>query len=137
MAHVDGTAFKVYHNTGTYATPVYTAVGGEVDCTLNFSNSLKNTTDKGSSNWEEFITGVRSWDVSLNIKYDAGDSAITQIEVDALAGTKTKVEVKTLNSNKFYGDVFVQSLSLASAHDGIVTMPVTLKGTSTLTKAAA
>lgn len=137
MAHIKGTAVKVYHNTGSYAVPTQTAVGDEVSCTLDISVAIIDTTDKDSSGWKEGLSSIRTWTTGGTAHYDEGDTAQSKLEQDVLAGTLSKVEVKTLNSNKFYGDVNITSIGFSAPHDGIVDMTYALEGTGSLTRGAA
>jgi len=137
MAHIKGTAVRTYYNTGSYAAPTQTAIGDEVSCTLDISVNINDETDKDSAGWKEGSAGNKTWTTSGTAHYDEGDTAQTKLEVDVLAGTLSKVEIKTLNSNKFYGDVNITAIGFSAPHDGIVDMTYALEGTGALAKAAA
>ena len=132
MAHVAGTAVKAYWNTGTYATPSYTAIGGVVSDGIDWSMSPRMTTDKSSADYEECVGGIRSWTFSASILYDAGDTALTQIEDDLTANTLTKVQWKTLNSVVWSGDALLTSVSFKSDNADVVKLDITAKGTGAL-----
>ena len=135
MAHVKATAVKLYYNTGSYATPSYTAVGGIVTDSWDWSMSPRDTTDKDSSDWNEYLDGIRGWSISGSIKYDAGDAALTQIEDDLVANTLTKVQWKTINSLTWSGDGYLTSVSMTSDNPDVVKMDITVTGTGTWTHA--
>jgi len=137
MAHIPGTAVKVYYNTGSYAVPVQTAVGDEISCTLDISVAIIDTTNKDSGGWKEGLASIKTWTTGGTANYDEGDAAQVKIEADVLAGTLSKVEVKTLHSKKFYGDVNLTSYGFSAAHDGIVTLSYALEGTGELSHGAA
>lgn len=133
MAKVKGLVFRIYGNSGTHAVPVYVTIGGSRNGTLDLTMSPIDVTDKDSNDWKELLAGVKEWEVSGEIVYDEGDAAIAQIKADCLAGTKTKVKMKTLDSNEFVGSCFVTKLNWASPHDGAVSANATFTGTGELT----
>ena len=138
MAHEDGIGLKAYYNTNTYATPTFTAVEGEVTSTLSLSMSPKDTTDKDDNNYTTSLPGIRGWTISGTAREDTGSSAQDQIIDDAVASSQvlSKVEFKTVNSNKFSGDVYATDISMEAGHDGVITFGFTLTGTGALSYAA-
>lgn len=137
MAKVQGTAFYYGANTGSYASPSYTALTGEVSVSLDLSTTEHETTNKSSSAWYEYLIGIRSGTVSCTYRYDEAGTSDPQIITDWLNNTLVKVELKTLDTYKYTGEGYITSLSMSAPHDGVVEANFTFKFTGAITQAAA
>ena len=139
MAHEPGKGCKAYFNTGTFGTPIFTAVEGPLTSTFNFSMSPIETTDKDDSNFYTGIPGIRNWSISGTAREDSGSSAQDDFIDDAIVAAQlvTKVEWKTVNSNKFAGSCMQSEFSMEAGHDGVIMFTYTLTGTGAVTYAAA
>ena len=137
MAKAQGTVLKYYHNTGSYASPSYTSMEGEISCDIDFSTTEHETTNKSSGAFYEYLIGIRSGTVNCSVKYDEAGTAAPKIISDWLANTLTKVEIKTLDTYKYYGDGYVTNVTVGASVDGVVEMTFTFKFTGTITQAAA
>lgn len=135
MAKVAGTALRFYGNTGSYAVPTYTAMGGETGVTLNLNESTTDVTDKDSAGWKETLAGVKDWNAACTCHYEAGDAAGDQIEDDMIASTLAKCQIKTINSKVYSGDCRYTSMTWGANHDGAVSFGFTAEGTGALGKA--
>ena len=139
MSKTGGESFRTYYNTGTYATPVHTiALEGEVTTDVSISMATRETTDKGDGNFKTSIAGIRTWSVSGTGHVDDSNTAYDKIIDDMLTATQvlSKVIVKTLDSNKFSGDVWQTAFGNTADVAGVADYSYTLEGTGTLTYAA-
>lgn len=134
MAKVAGTALRFYGNTASFATPTYTAIGGETGVTLNLNEASIDITDKDSAGWKETLAGIKDWNAAVTCHYEAGDAAGDQIEDDMIASTLAKCQVKTINSKVYSGTCRYTSMSWGANHDGAVSFGFTAEGTGVLDK---
>ena len=134
MAKVAGTAFRYYGNTGSYAAPTYTAMGGETGVTLNLNESPIDVTDKDSAMFKETLAGIKDWSAACTCHYEAGDAAGDQIEDDMIASTLAKCQIKTINSKVYSGDCRYTAMTWGASHDGAVSFSFTAEGTGALDK---
>lgn len=139
MAEVIGTGCKLYYNTGSYATPSFTSIESLISDSLNITMALIDTTDKDSGNWTDGIAGPRSWTTDFEAHINTGSTAQEKIIDDFLTSTQvlTKIEYKTSNSSKYYGDCFATDYSLSNSFSDSQRVSGTLSGTGALAQAAA
>lgn len=132
-----GTVFKAWPNIGSYAAPSYTSLEGETSMSFEVSTAMIDVTNKSSSNNRRILAGVRSSTYNVTMVYDEDATAPAQIITDILAGTLTKVELKTLDTYKYSGDGYFSNVQITSDHDGAVTMTATFEFDGAVTQAAA
>lgn len=140
MAHEGGETIKAYYNVGTYATPSFaTAMEGEISGGLTFTMTPRETTDKGDANWATFIAGIRNWTIECSGHIDNSNTAFDKVMDDALTSTQvlTKIEFKTIDSNKYSGDIWQTTIGLNGSHDGVQDFNFSFQGTGVLSQAAA
>lgn len=140
MAHPAGTACKLYPNTGTYATPVYTALEGELTSEINIAHAPRDTTDKDDNDWRTYIKGIRDVTGSFTARGDSGNSAQDQWIDDiahATAVPLTKMEWKTFDSNKYSADIFPTGCVINSDLEDVVGISGDWVATGPITQAAA
>jgi predicted secreted protein len=134
MAKLKGTAFRLYVNTGTVGSPVYTAITGETDVTLSIGAEVIDTTNKDSSAWGEGIKGFMNWSISGNVKYVESDSGTLDIRSDIMTADATSmIQIKTIDSTKIYsGSLVFEKFELKSSYNGIVECSTSGKGIGVL-----
>ena len=140
MAHEKGNGLRFYWNVGTYGAPSYvTALEGEQSTDLNVSMSPIITTDKDDNDWENSLNGVRTWSMNFAARGDTGSSAQDKFITILTDNPQllSKVEWKTFDGNKYYGDVWGTNLTIAGAYDGAIEVTGTATGSGALTQAAA
>lgn len=132
MANAKGIDFQLYVNTGTYALPVYTVVGGQRGATLNQTKDTIESTNKTTGGYKTFEAIFKEWSIdadSMLIFEDAGFLALQAAYQD---DTLLKVQIKDDAGNIFEGDVFITEMPLEFAYDDFATLTVTLQGTGAL-----
>ena len=132
MAFVKGSAFRFYSNTGTIATPAYTALSCEGDVTISISNDLADTSSK-CSDWNTNEIVKSGWSVSGSGMYSDGDAGVDEIVDAIIARTKLMIQVKTVDAKTFSGSVSIDSFDFSASHDGVVEFSFSATGDSTLT----
>lgn len=139
MATVNGSAFRLYTNTGTVGSPVYTGITGEGSCTIEIKQDAVDITSKDSSGWIENTAILKSWSGSITGKYAAGDAAAVAITTGIIAGTTSVLfKMKTIDTNQMYsGSILYTSVSYDAPYDNIVTFNISFVGTGTLTRTTA
>jgi len=132
MSFVKGSAFRIYSNTGTIATPSYTALSCEGQASVSVGNSTTDTSSKCDV-WDTHEILHSNWSVSGSGYYSDGDAGVDELVDAVMTRTKVLVQIKTLDAKIFSGNVTVESFDFDSPHDGVVGFSVSLKGDSTLT----
>ena len=137
MAIVKATGMRVYINTGTVGTPVYTDLGCETDSTLTFNTDTIDTTCKDSASTKEHIVGDTSYSISFSGYANEGDTAIDRVITDQMARNQMMFEYKIYNLNKYSGIGTITSFELSGAHDGVISFSGTIEVDGGLTEAVA
>ena len=149
MAKINGTNFQVFIPTENVdndtTSTVWLPVALSNSCTLNISADTPDATTKDSSGWEEVIGGTKSWDVSFDNLVDfaasndlaSGTTGSIQDLFDYLDGRtaiKVAIGVEGTDELYWYGDSFVNNLSITADKESPVSYSGALKGTGALTK---
>jgi TP901-1 family phage major tail protein len=100
MAKVNGTKMILYFKiSGTYQAMLVS----ETSHSININVDLPDATTKGSGGWSENISGLRSWDCSVDGLYDpTGD--VSRQEILTLIENRTEVMVKSTSDSA--GDTY-------------------------------
>lgn len=135
MAKVSGVSFLVKVNTGTVATPVYTAVGGQRNATLSMGTDEIDLTDKASSNWHEGLPSVRNWSIEGDGLLVQDDAGLQELEDAFIGGEMLKVQLLTASGKTYTGDAILTDFSYEAPYDDAATASYTLTGSGALTPA--
>jgi len=116
-----------------YVGAVPTAMGSETNTTLSFAHTPIDVTDKGSSEWEENLSGLKSWTLENTGFYITSDTAYGEIEAAALAGNSLAIKLRDTNNNdQWTGTCYITALSLTAANPEAVQQAISFKGTGAL-----
>lgn len=132
-------------NPGTIAGKMMgITVGGifiscETSCDFNCEVEMLPASAVTSGRWKEFIAGIRSWTMSVNMNLllaSAGADAKTLLN-SVLTGEILALQFRTRSSISPYliisGNAFVQTQSISAAFAGKATSIVTFQGTGPFT----
>lgn len=134
MAAVSGVAFLIKVNTGTEASPVWTAVAGQRNGTLNLSMDTIDVTSKDSAAWTERLAGLREWSIDFDGLLIEGDAGLQELEDAYMNHEKVQVQFVTPTGVKYQGDAFLTDFSYEAPYGGEATASGTLSGTGALTR---
>lgn len=152
MAKINGTSFTLFIPTqdvdNDSTATVWLPVAGSTSCTINRGLETPEATTKDSSGNAEHIGGKRGWDVSFDgladfaSSLDLAQGSYASIQdlfdyLDGRTAIKVAIGVPGAGEAYFYGDSFVNSLTLTADMENPVTYSGTLQGTGALTKASA
>lgn len=132
MAEI-GNRRKVYLVDSTTSTYVV----GQTSGSLSLNNELVDSSDK-SSEWAEYISGQKSWSITLAVNLDnsATSHQIKFLE-SLMDGSKVKVFIGVLEKNTqsdgFVGEAMVASVEDSHDKGAIASRNITLTGTGPLT----
>ena len=134
-----GSGCKLWYNTGPYATPAFNSVEALISDGLSLTMAAIDVTSKDSGNWTEIIAGPRSWSSDFEAHVYTGSTAQEKIIDDALTSTQvlSKIEYKTSNSSKYYGDVLATDVNWTNPFADSQKIAGTLSGDGPLAQAAA
>lgn len=132
MAEVTGLSW-VFKTDTTGGTPAQ--VGGQQGGSLQIGAREIDVSSKDNANWDKIIVGRRNWTLSGDGVVLETDTAWTNLESSALAGTLVDVSVTTPGSNTYSGTGIVTQFDTNAPHDDAYTYSVTIRGNGTLSKA--
>lgn len=130
----NGDSVRVYVNTGTVGTPVYTPFDCEGTCTLTVNRSVIDTAGKCSGmNAENLGEGVLNYTVDIEGSYAGGDPGADKA-FSMVQSTNTHImwQMKTFYSKVYSGTAQVTSFTVTSAHGDVVKFSTTLTGSGAL-----
>lgn len=146
MSKINGTSFTVFIPTQNVdndsSTTSWLPIAHSNSCTLNINMDTPDATTKDSGGWEEVIGGTKSWDVSFDnlVDFASGIELAQGVSAgldDLFTYLDGRVAIKVaigVNANYYYGDSFVNQISITADKESPVTFSGSLKGTGTLTK---
>lgn len=120
-------------NTGTYAVPVWTSIGGQRTLDLGRSADEIETSDKTSAGWKSFLAGLKEWSLEVEIMIEESDSGRQTIESAFANDTRLDMAIQLDASNIYRGYANITEFSLSAPHDDAWTGSLTLKGDGALT----
>jgi len=87
MAFVLGVDAKAYHNTGTYATPVWDEIPNIRDVTVNGERGEADVTTRGGNGWRQRVGVLLDGTVEFQMVWDSEDTDLVAIQTAWLNGT--------------------------------------------------
>lgn len=133
MTKYAGKSLLVCVNTGTYAAPTWTSIGGQRGLTLDRSSDEIDTSDKTSSGWKSFLQGLKEWTLEVEACIETSDSGRQTVESAYNNDTRLDIAVQLSGSNIYRGYANVTQFSLEGPYDDAWTGSITLKGDGALT----
>lgn len=134
MPAVSGVDFIVKVNTGTEASPVWTAVAGQRNATLNMGMEEIDITSKDSQGWHEGLPGVRNWSIDFDGLIIEDDAGLSALEDAYMNKAQVEVQLVTPAGYTYSGKATLTDFSYDTPYEGEATADGTLTGTGALTK---
>ena len=142
MAQLNGSNVVIWFNKTT--TPdADDKVLFTTNCTLSITHDLPDATTKDSAGWAEHISGLRSWEVTVDGLTDFGGSAgdnVTDLWDLIDNRTTTARMIFAVDDNDdgsatayYYGEVSVANLELTNEMEATASFSGTLTGNGALT----
>jgi len=132
MAKILGIDILVKVNTGTEASPVWTAIGAQQDATLNRSAGVIAVSTKEATGWVENIAGLKEWSIDCAALLLDSDSAFTKLE--GCYNARSRVQVQFTRAGKTYtGYAFITDFPIEAPVEGCASISITLTGDGALT----
>ena len=119
----------------------YNPVAHAQSASLSFSNSMIDTTTKGSASWARKISGQKSWSLSTDGLLDyatladsfdvVGAGGAGTASALALAGTEVYVQFRIGNQG-YKGSGFIASFEQSGGTDDVPTFSISIEGNGIL-----
>ena len=108
----------------------------QMDCTLNYTADMIETTNKDSAGAKSFIAGDTSWTMSGSSQLDWADTPnAADIFADISAGTSVAVDMGVVTTGKVYGgNGYFTSFSIEGPRNGVGSVAFEVQGTGALTE---
>lgn len=129
-----GIDFIIEVNTGTEASPVWTAIAGQRGGSFNGSGDTMDSTSKDGSGWEENIVGLRSWSIDFDGLHSETDVGLQKVFDEWIAGNQVHVRMKFPSGTTYEGDATITDISIDAPHDDVATATGSLEGSGAITK---
>lgn len=134
MAVKQGVDVLVYVNTGTEATPVWTAVAGQRNATLTLeTEDLDITTKDSSGAMRERVPTFVSWSVSCDGLWVESDTGLQALRDAWRNRNLVQIRVKFAEDDIEEGQAIVASIDLEAPYDDAATYAAEFSGASELT----
>jgi len=106
----------------------------QMDCSLNYTADMIETTNKDSSNVKSFLPGDTSWTMSGSSQLDWADTPnAADIFADISAGTPVAVDMGYITTGKVYGGAgYFTSFSIEGPFNGVGSVAFEIQGTGAL-----
>jgi len=92
-SNVIGLDARLYYNSGTYASPVWTKVVNVRDVTLNLEAGEAEFTSRDSSGWRAHLPTLKSATVDFDLLWDTAAAGFSNLRDAFLNGTTVDVRV--------------------------------------------
>tara|TARA_R110000824_G_scaffold741_4_gene4602 strand:+ start:5868 stop:6311 length:444 start_codon:yes stop_codon:yes gene_type:complete len=134
MAKTVGLNCELSYNTGTFATPTWSAIGNARDVTLSLEAGEADASTRGSDGWRETIQALKDGSIEFELAADSSDAAFTAIKTAFFDGTSIDVVAldgpqATAGSQGLRMIAAVSAFSRSEPLEDTVTVSVTLKPT--------
>ncbi|MCA9173015.1 MAG: hypothetical protein KDB14_00800 [Planctomycetales bacterium] len=134
MAVKLGLDAKLFHNTGSYATPTWDEITNVRDLTLNLEAGEADVTTRGNAGWRATVATLKDGSIEFEMVWDSEDTDFIAIR-DAFLN-KTAVELAVLDgdvvasgSQGLRASFMVTSFSRNEPLEEAITVSVTMKPT--------
>ena len=110
------------------------AIGGQKGCTLTMEADTIDVSNKNDFGWASTIGGAKSWSVSCDGQFIAGDQGQEALFDAFVAGTDVQVEMKNAAESVYFaGKAAITSLEVDAQFDDVCTLSMELQGIGALT----
>lgn len=105
-----GATAKVYYNTGTYGTPVWTEIDIVRDVTLNVENGEWDASYRGSGGWSIFVATLKKAEVDIDALHQPLDTGYIALRGAVMAYPPGTLDMAIFNGPIATGSVGNQGL---------------------------
>lgn len=131
---ITGVDILLYVNTGTVASPVWTAVGGQRGCTLNRSADEIDASDKTTGGWKKTLPGLLNWSMDCDAVLLDSDNAYDALESAYENRTSVLVKMERPDGRKYQGEAHITDFPMEAPQDDVASISITLSGKGALTR---
>lgn len=121
-------------NTGTYAKPAWTLVGGQRNSKLSQKADEIDVSDKTTGGWKAKLPGLKEWSIDLSGLVMLNDDGVDALNVAFNAGKMVDIRFEYPDSSYRRGWAAVTSFEYDVPHDGAATLSGTLAGNGPLSE---
>jgi len=132
MALTRGLDMLLYTNSGTPEAPIWSAISGQKNCTLNRSADSIETTSKDTGGFKTFTTSLKEWSIDLDGMLIFDDASYRILEDAYNDNTVLHVQLKSSAGDLYSGDVIITDFPLEFPFDDMATYSCSLSGASVL-----
>jgi len=136
MGAIPGVDILVKVNTGTDIAPVWTAVGGQRNATLNLDMDTIDVTSKDSNGWIERLAGYREWSIEFDALLIENDTALGKLIDAYMNRQKVQVQMALPGGTKYQGYGYFTG-SFEGPYEGEATASGTITSAGELEKLTA
>ena len=125
---------KLFRNTGTYETPLWTEVTNVRDVTLNLEAGEADVTTRGNAGWRANVATLRDASLEFEMVWDAEDDDFTAIRTAFLTNGSVEFavmdgDVATAGSQGLRALMSITNFSRSEPLEEAITVSVTAKPT--------
>ena len=127
-----GKNFIVSVNTGTEASPTWTAIAAQQSAKLNRKQATVDVTTKDSDNKREFIPSISEWSVDCNGLLILTDTGYQQLEKQFEDQASVSIQITRSDNATYTGLAIMTKLDESYPFDKEAAVDVSFQGTSEL-----
>lgn len=130
MAAQSGRQLRILRSNSD-SPETFTAITGAREESLSINNELIDITDKSSSGWRTYLSGVASMQ-SMTLSASGVTVDETMIE-DMMAKTEKNYQLDINGLGVFEGAFMIPTLEQSGSHNGEITYSITLESSGAIT----
>jgi predicted secreted protein len=129
-----GMEAKLYRNSGSFATPVWSELENVKDLTLNLEAGEADVTTRGNGGWRATIATLKDGSIEFDMVWDTADANFTSIKDAFFNGTAVEFAVMdgaiaTTGSQGLRASMSITGFSRSEALEEAIMVNVTAKPT--------
>lgn len=131
MAQINGSKVLIWIGTSSASPTSADAVAFTTNCSLSITHDLPDATTKDSAGWAEHISGLRSWEVTVDGLTSFGEN---DTDFWTLVNTRDTVRMAFAvdGTGTYFGEVSCSGLELTNDMEASATFSGTLTGNGPL-----
>ena len=84
---------KLYRNTGSYASPIWTEIANVKDVTLNLEKGVADVTTRANAGWRATVGTLKDASIEFQMVWDTADDGFSAIRQSFFSNTPIEVAV--------------------------------------------
>lgn len=108
-------------------------VAGQQNASFNRSMTSINITNKIDADWQESISGIKSWNINCDGMYVKNSKSFMALEEAFMNNTEIKVQV-VLNNQKYEGQGLIVNFPMSAMYNSQFKYTIKILGTGELNK---